>query len=59
MNRDGPEIDKGEDGDVCEFLHGEEKGKDVVWNALREAIEGVEGVACKRRRHNPLVVRLV
>lgn len=58
-NEDGPKIDKGEEGDICELLEWEDKWKDVVWHTLGEAIHGVEGVAGVRCRHNPFVMRFV
>lgn len=58
-NEDSPEVDKGEKGDICELLEREDKRKDVVWYTLREAIHGVEGVACVRCRHNPFVMRFM
>jgi len=59
VDRDGPEVHKGEDANVCELLHGEEEGEDVVRDALCEAVEWMEGVGCEWRRDNPLMVRLV
>lgn len=41
------------------LLQREDKGIDMIWYALRETVNGVESMACKRRRHDPLVVRLV
>ena len=58
-NEDGPEVDEGEEGNICELLEREDEGKEVIWYTLREAIHGVEGVAGVRCRHNPLVMRLV
>lgn len=58
-NHDGPDIDKDKESQVGELLQREDEGEDVVWDALRVAVQGVESVRRERRRHNPLVVRLV
>lgn len=59
VDQNGPDLDEGEEGDVCELLEGKEEGEDVVWHALRPAVKWVEGVAGEGRGQNPLVVRLV
>ena len=59
VNHDGPDVDEHEQGDVGELLERQHEGEDVVWDGLSEAIERVEGVRGKGRRHDPLVVRLV
>ena len=58
-DEDGPEVDEGEESNICELLERKDKRIDVVGYALCETIHGVEGVTGIRRRHNPLVMRLV
>lgn len=58
-NEDGPKIDEGEEGNVCELLEREDEWENVVWHTLGEAIYGVEGVAGVRGGHNPFVMRFV
>ena len=58
-NEDSPEIDKGEEGHICEFLEREDEWENVIWHTLREAIHGVEGVTGVRGRHYPFVMRFV
>ena len=38
MDEDSPDVDEDEEGDVCEFLEGEQEREEVVWNALGEAV---------------------
>lgn len=38
MDEDSPDIDEDEEGDVGEFLEGKQERKEVVWNALGEAV---------------------
>ena len=59
MDQNRPEIHKQEGADKGHLVHGEEKRISVIRERLRKAIHGVEGVARVRRRHDPLVVRLV
>jgi len=59
VDQDGPDVDEGEERDVGEFLERKDEWEDVVWDALGEAVEWVEGVRCVRRWHDPFVVRLV
>ena len=59
MDEDGPDIYEDKKGDVGEFLEGEEKREEVVWNALGEAVEGVECVRGVGRGHDPFVVGFV
>lgn len=59
VDQDRPDLDEGEEGDVCELLEGEEEGEDVVWHALRPAVKRVEGVAGEGRGQDPFVMRLV
>lgn len=59
VDENRPEVDKDEEGDIGQLLQREEKGKDMVRQRLREAIERVEGMASVGRRHDPLVMRLV
>ena len=58
-NEDSPEVDKDEEGNICELLERKNEWEDVVWYTLREAIHGVEGMAGVRCGHNPLVMRFV
>ena len=44
VDEHGPNVDKDEEGDVCELLEREKEGKDVVWQPLRVAVHGVEGM---------------
>ena len=59
VDEDGPDVYEDEEGDVGEFLEGEEEREEVVWNALGKAIEGVEGVRGVGRGHDPFVVGFV
>lgn len=59
MNQDGPDVDCHEEENVGELLKREDKGENVVWQALHPAIYRMEGMRCVRAGHNPLVVRLV
>lgn len=59
VDEDSPNVDEDEEKDVCEFLKREQEGVDVVRKALSISIERVESVRGVRRRHDPLVVRLV
>ena len=34
VDHDGPELDEDEEGEVGEFLEGEDEGKEVVWDGL-------------------------
>lgn len=59
VDHDRPDVDKGEEGDVREFLEREKEGEDVVGEGLREAVYGVEGMRCVGSWHYPFVVRFV
>ncbi len=59
VDEDGPDLDEEEEGQVGEFLQGEDEGEDVVGNALGPAVDGVEGDGGVGRRHDPFMVRLV
>ena len=59
VDEDGPEVDEAEEEDVGELLQREDEGEDVVGDALRPAVERVEGVRGEGAGHDPLVVRLV
>lgn len=59
VDQHGPDLDEGEEGDVCEFMQGEDEREEVVWQALRVAIEWVEGDARVGRWHDPFVVGFV
>lgn len=59
VDHDGPDLDKGEESNVCKFLEWEDEWEDVVWHALAVTVEGVESMRSVRCWHNPFVVRLV
>lgn len=54
-----PDVDKREQCNIGKLLQREKEGKDMIRQTLCEAIHGVEGVARKWRRHDPLVVGFV
>lgn len=58
-NEDSPEIDEGKESNICELLEREDEWEHVIWYALREAIQGVEGVTGVRGGHYPFVMRFV
>ena len=58
-NEDGPEIDEGEECNICELLERKYEWKDVVRYTLRKPIQRVEGVASVWCWHDPFVVRFV
>ncbi len=59
MDENGPDVYEDEEDDVGEFLEGEQKRVEVVWNALGEAVEGMERVRGVGRGHDPFVVGFV
>lgn len=59
MNCYRPDVDEGEQRNVCELVEREQEREDVVGDTLREAIERVESMAGEWRGDNPLVMRLV
>ena len=59
VDHDGPDVDEGEECYVCELLEREDKREEMVRDGLSEAVQGVEGMGCERRGHDPLMVRLV
>jgi len=59
VDHDGPCIDKDEQRQKQETVHRDDIEKHMVWNCLRGAVDWVERVRRKRRRHFPQVVRLV
>ena len=59
MDHDGPDVDKGKEGNIGEFLKREDEGVDVVRDTLCPAIDRVESMACEGSWHNPLVVGLM
>ena len=59
MDGHRPNVDKHVQQQVVELVHGEEKDVDVIGQTLREAIEGVEGMAGKRCRNFPPVMVLM
>ena len=56
---DGPDVDEGEERDVCELLQWKQEREDVIGYTLRIAVQRMEGMACVRGRHDPFVMRLV
>ena len=44
VDEDGPDVDEDEHGEVEVELDGEEEDEHVVWRALRESVDGVEGM---------------
>ena len=59
VDHDGPDVDEGEQTNVCELVEGENEWENVVWHTLRVAVKRVECVGCEWSWHNPLVVWLV
>jgi hypothetical protein len=59
VDEHGPDVDEDEKRNVGELLEWEDEGKQMVRQALRISVKRVESVRCVRRRHDPLVVRLV
>ena len=59
VDEDGPEVDEDEEDDVGHLLQGEDERENVIRHGLGETVERVESMAGVRRRHDPLVVRLV
>lgn len=59
VDENGPEVDEDEEENAHPLLHGEEEWEEVVGQTLHGTVDGVESVAGKGSRHNPLVVRLV
>ena len=59
VDEDGPDLHEDEEAQVGELLEWEHEREQVVGRALKEAIDRVEGYGSVRRRHDPLVVRLV
>ena len=59
VDEDCPDVDRDEEQHVRELLQREDEWEDVVWETLGPAVDGMEGMRGVRRRHDPLVVRLV
>jgi hypothetical protein len=59
MDEDGPDLDEEEEGQVREFLQGEDEGEDVVGDRLGPAVDGVECDSRVGSWHDPFVVRFV
>lgn len=59
VDHNGPEVDKNKKPDGRELVQREQHREDVVRQRLRPPVHRVEGVRRERRRHDPLVVRLV
>lgn len=58
-DEDRPDIDEDEERDVRKLLQREDVWKDVIWYALRKAIQWMERMACVRGGHDPFVMRFV
>ena len=58
-DKDSPEVDEDEEGNICEFLQWKYKWEDVIWYTLRKAIHGVERVASVRCWHDPFMMWFV
>lgn len=54
-----PDVDEDEKDDISKLLQRKDKGEDMVGHTLREPVYGVEGVARKWRRYDPLVMGLM
>ena len=59
VDHDGPKVDEAKEEDICDLLEGKDKREDVVRDALRPAVNGVEGVGRIRAGHDPLVMGLM
>lgn len=59
VDEDCPDVDEGEQGDVCELLERENEREDVVGEALHKAINRVEGVRCIGCGYDPFVMGFV
>lgn len=59
VDEHGPDLDEGKEGDVRKLMQRENEWEDVIWEALRVAVEWVEGDARVGSRHDPFMVRLV
>jgi hypothetical protein len=58
VDKDGPELDENKEGDVEALVHGADKGEDVIWKGLGEAVDGVEGECGPGSSDDPFVVGL-
>lgn len=59
MNENCPDVDKDEQNNVGELLEWEQEWEQVIRYRLQETINRMESMRCERRRHDPLVMRLV
>lgn len=59
VDKNGPEVNEGEEKDVCELLQREQEREEVVRDGLSEAVEWMEGMGRKGRRDDPFVVWFV
>ena len=59
MYTHGPDIDEYKEDEIHQFVKREQKRVDVIGNALEEAVDGMEGVACEGRGYLPEVMGLV
>src|SRR2546421_11821408 len=59
VNHYGPEVDEGKQAHIGQFLQRKDEWEDMVWQALGKAVQRVKGVARKRGRHYPFVVRFM
>ena len=56
---DGPDVDEHEETNVGKLLQREQIREHMIWHALSKAIQRMERMARKRRRHDPLMMRFV
>lgn len=53
MNGDRPDVDKDIEAQIGHLVQWEKERIKVVRDTLEEAVQGVESMACKRRRNLP------
>ena len=58
-NQYGPNVDEYKERHVCKLLKWKEKYEHMIWHALAEPVQGVEGVAGEWGWHDPLMMWLV
>ncbi len=58
-DKHGPYIDKDEQRNIGELLQRENERKHMVRHTLNKPVQRMKSMARIRRRHNPLVVRLM
>lgn len=59
VDEDGPDINIHEQRNIGELVQWQDKGEDVVGDALSPAVDRVESVRGIGRRHHPLMVRFM